>query len=190
VALTYAALFTEPTTRCIAIAARAVRQEDEGEAAANEMQEMLARHEGAPWYPEARATWDSWTERVLAATDSSEVDAMMSEVLPLYTADPERPRVKRMIEAWRRSGACDLAAVKAWEGGMWQRIDVRPLLGQVRAPTLVITGALDMICGPAHTAPIIEAIPGARSVRVEDSGHFVPTEAPEAFREAVLAFVG
>jgi pimeloyl-ACP methyl ester carboxylesterase len=59
---------------------------------------------------------------------------------------------------------------------------------QVRAPTLLITGALDVICGPAHTAPIIEAIPGARSVRVEESGHFVPTEAPEAFREAVLAF--
>lgn len=190
VALTYAALFPEVTSRCIAIAARAVGQEEEGEAAGNEMEEMLARHEREPWYPAARATWDAWTERVLAASDSSEVDAMMSEVLPLYTADPDRPGVRRLIEDWRREGRCDLAAAKAWESGLWQTIDIRPLLAQVKAPTLVITGALDMICGPAHTAPIIDAIPGAQSVRVADSGHFVPAEAPEAFREAVLAFVG
>ncbi len=88
----------------MAIAARAVGQEEEGEAAGNEMQEMLARHDGQPWYPAARATWDAWTERVLAATDSSEVDAMMSEVLPLYTADPDRPEVRRLIEDWRREG--------------------------------------------------------------------------------------
>ena len=188
VALTYAALFPERSTRCVAIAARAVGQEEEGEAAANEMREMLARHDGAPWYAEARATWDTFTDRVLSATDSSEVDAMMASILPLYAADPERPGVKRMAEAWSRDGACDLAAVKAWESGLWQKIDIRPLLHEVRAPTLVITGALDLICGPAHTAAILEAIPEAQSVRVEDCGHFVPSEAPEVFRETVLAF--
>lgn len=56
------------------------------------------------------------------------------------------------------------------------------------APTLVITAALDLICGPAHTAAILEAIPEAQSVRVEDCGHFVPAEAPEVFRETLLAF--
>ena len=188
VALTYAALFPESTTRCVAIAARAVGQEEEGDAAANEMQEMLARHDGAPWYAEARATWDAFTDRVLSATDPSEVDSMMASILPLYTADPERPGVKRMAEAWSRDGACDLAAVKAWESGLWQKIDIRPLFRDVRAPTLVITGALDLICGPAHTAAILEAIPEAQSVRVEDCGHFVPAEAPEVFRETVLAF--
>jgi proline iminopeptidase len=188
VALTYAALFPESTTRCVAIAARAVGQEEEGDAAGNEMQEMLARHDGAPWYPEARATWDAFTDRVLSATDSLEVDSMMALILPLYTADPERPGVKRMAEAWSRDGACDLAAIKAWESGLWQKIDIRPLLRDVRAPTLVITGALDLICGPAHTAAILEAIPEAQSVRVEDCGHFVPAEAPEVFRQTVLAF--
>jgi pimeloyl-ACP methyl ester carboxylesterase len=188
VALTYAALFPDPSTRCIAIAGRVVGEDEQGEAAADEMERMLDRHAGAPWYPSARATWDAWTERVLAATDSSEVDHMMAEVLPLYTADPERPGVKRAIEAWRTEARCNLAAAKAWEGGLWQTIDARPLLPRIRCPTLLLVGELDLICGPAHAGPILEAIPDVRLVSVPDCGHFVPIESPELFREAVLSF--
>ena len=137
--------------------------------------------------PEARATWDALTERVLSATDSSEVDAMMASILPLYTADPERPGVKRMAEAWSRSGACDLAAGQ----GLGERPvaeDRRPAAARtVRAPTLVITGALDMICGPAHTAPISRRSQG----RGPSASRTVATSSersPEVFREAVLAF--
>jgi proline iminopeptidase len=188
VALTYAALFPDATTRCVAIAARVLGEEGQGEDAGAEMEQMLARHDGAPWYPSARATWDGWTERVLAATDPSEVDHMMSEVLPLYTADPERPRVKRAIEAWRRDARSDLAAAKAWESGLWQTIDARPLLGRIRCPTLLLVGALDMVCGPAHAGPILDGVADVRLVVAPDCGHFVPTEAPEVFRESVLEF--
>jgi len=188
VALTTAALYPESTKRCIAIAARAVGEDEQDEAAEQEMELMLARHQDAPWYESARATWDSWTERALAATDAAEIDAMMAEVFPLYTADPERPRVRRLIEAYRTEGESDLAAVRAWEDGLWQTIDVRPLLGDVRCPTLLLVGELDLICGPAHSHAIAEAIPQARVVVVPDSGHFIPAEAPEAFRAAVLSF--
>lgn len=190
VALTTAALYPESTKRCIAIAARAVGEDEQGEEAEQEMELMLARHQDASWYESARATWDSWTERALAATDAAEIDAMMAEVLPLYTADPERPRVRRLIEAYRTEGKSDLAATRAWEDGLWQTIDVRPLLGDVRCPTLLLAGELDLICGPAHSHAIAEAIPQARVVVVPDSGHFIPAEAPEAFRAAVLSFCG
>src|SRR4029079_4920078 len=62
VALTTAALYPESTKRCIAIAARAVGEDEQGEEAEQEMELMLARHRDAPWYESARATWDSWTE--------------------------------------------------------------------------------------------------------------------------------
>ena len=188
VALTYAALFPDVAARCIAIAARAVGEEEQGAEAEEEMEQMLARHRDAPWYESARATWDSWTERALAATDAAELDAMMTEVLPLYTAHPERPGVRRLIEVWRRESESDLAATKAWEGGLYQTIDVRPLLGDVRCPTLLLVGELDLICGPAHSEPIARAVPDAEVVIVPDSGHFIPAEAPDAFREAVLSF--
>jgi pimeloyl-ACP methyl ester carboxylesterase len=190
VALTYAALFPDVAVRCIAIAARAVGEDEQGAEAEHEMERMLARHQDAPWYESARATWDSWTERALAATDAAEVDAMMAEVLPLYTAHPDRPGVRRLIESWRNEAETDLAATKAWEGGLYQTIDVRPLLGDIRCPTLLVVGELDLICGPAHIKPIARAVPNAHVVIVPDSGHFVPAEAPDAFREAVVSFAG
>jgi proline iminopeptidase len=188
VALTYSALFQDAAARCIAIAARAVGEDEQGDEAEQEMELMLSRHADAPWYESARATWDSWTERVLAATDASEVDAMMAEVLPFYTAHAERPGVRRMIDTWRREAVTDLAAVKAWEDGLFQTIDIRPLLDDVRCPTLLLVGALDLICGPAHSETLARAIPDAEVVTIPDSGHFIPAEAPEAFRDAVISF--
>jgi proline iminopeptidase len=190
VALTYASLFPEATTRCISVASRAIGAELEGADAAAEMQAFLARHEHQPWYPRAREVWDSWTERVLAADDAGEVDAMMAAILPLYTADPDRPAVRAMIEEWRRGMRSDLAALKVWESGLYQRIDVRPLLSGIACPTLVLVGALDMICGPAQGRLIAAEVPRAELVIVPESGHFIGAEAPDDFRRAVIEFAG
>jgi proline iminopeptidase len=188
VALTYASLYPETTTRCISVAARAVGEEIEGEEAAAEMQAFLGRHSNQPWYPAARRTWDEWTERVLAAEDAREVDAMMAEVLPLYTADPDRPGVQAMVEEWRRDMKSDLAAIKAWESGLYQTIDVRPLLANIQCPTLVLVGALDLICGPAQGRLIADSVPRAELVIVPESGHFIAAEAPESFRHEIVKF--
>jgi proline iminopeptidase len=188
VALTFASLFGASTVRCISVASRAIGAEIEGEDAAAEMRAFLDRHSHEPWYPTARRTWDEWTERVLAADDPREVDEMMAEVLPLYMAHPERPNLQSLIETWRRDMRSDLAAMRAWESGLWQRIDVRPLLGKIACRTLVLAGALDMICGPAHGRVIADAIPGAELVVIPDSGHFIAAEAPERFRAEILRF--
>jgi pimeloyl-ACP methyl ester carboxylesterase len=190
VALTYAALFQEATTRCIAIATRVTGEEVAGDEAAEEMQELLARHSDAPWFPEAKEVWDNWTGRVLAATEGREVDEMMATVLPLYTADPKRPGVARTIEAWRSEASTNLDAVKVWESGLYQRIDVRPLLKDVHAPTLVLAGELDLICGPVHARALGAALPHATVVIIPDCGHFIGAEAPVEFTKAILAFAG
>jgi proline iminopeptidase len=190
VALTYASLYPDATTRCISIAARAIGEEIEGAEAAAEMQSFLARHSNEPWYPEARKVWDEWTDRVLAAEDAREVDAMMAQVLPLYTAHPDRPGVQAMIEEWRRDMKSDLAALKVWEAGLWQRIDARPLLADIQCPTLVLVGALDLICGPTQGRLIADTVPGAQLVTVPDSGHFIAAEAPESFRREIIKFAG
>ncbi len=190
VALAYASLYPQATTRCISVASRAVGEELDGEEAADEMQAFLDRHSQQPWYPAARRTWDEWTERVLAAENAGEVDAMMAEVLPLYTADPTLPRVQAMIDEWRRDMKTDLVAVKVWESGLWQRIDARPLLANIQCPTLVLVGALDLLCGPTQGRLIAAAVPGAELVVVPDSGHFIAAEAPESFRREVVRFAG
>jgi proline iminopeptidase len=189
VALSYAALFPGATRVCISVSGRVVGSEVESEEAAAEMQTFLERHSHQPWYASARKTWDDWTDRVLATDDSREVDAMMAEVLPLYTADPDRPEVQKMIEQFRREMQSDLAAIKVWESGLWQRIDVRPLLSEIKCPTLILVGELDMICGPTQGRVIADAVADAEMVRIPGSGHFVGVEQPERFREEIISFV-
>jgi proline iminopeptidase len=190
VALTYASLYPESATRCIAVSARVVGDEIEDDDAAAEMEAFLARHSHQPWYPSARAVWDEWTDRALAAEDPREVDAMMAAVLPLYTADPERPGVTAMIVEWRRDMHSDLAAIKVWESGLWQRIDARPLLAEIGCPTLVLVGEFDLICGPTQGRLIARTVPDAELVIVPDAGHFIAAEAPDAFADEIVKFAG
>ena len=192
VALTYAALFPAHTRRCIAVDAFGFGTEldqAEGGAAAAEMEAMLQRHSGSPWFVEARANWDSWTERVLAATDHHTVDEMMRAVLPLYCAHPDREDVAGVIEETRPRIVMDLAAVQAWEGGLYQSIDLAPLLAEIACPTLVLTGELDIIGGPAQARRIAASVRGADLATIADCGHFPSIEAPQQYRRAILSWV-
>jgi pimeloyl-ACP methyl ester carboxylesterase len=188
-ALTYAAMYPESVQACIAVAPFGVgteQDQDEGGDAAAEMEAMLARHEGAAWYGEAKAVWDGWTERVLATDDPADVESMLATVMPLYTAHPDRPDVRAALEGFSTHLASDLVASKAWEGGLFQQIDLRPILGQVRASVLVVAGELDLICGPAQARPIAEALPNSTLALIPDCGHIPSIESPDLFRSTVV----
>lgn len=191
-ALSYAALFPEAVSACVAVAGFGIGPEtatEEATAAEAQYEAALARHAGAPWYGEARAVMDAWTERVLATDDPHEVEEMMGAALPLYTAHPDRPDVAKSLDSMRGLLVADLAAAKAWENGLYQTIDLRPFLARIRCPTLIVAGDLDFLCGPAQARPIADAVRGSRLVEIPDSGHFPCFEAPDAYKQAVLSFL-
>jgi proline iminopeptidase len=192
-ALTYAELFPESTTACIAVAGFGVGQEadaEEGGAAEAESEALLQRHAGAAWYAEARQVMDEWTERVLAATDPAEMESMMATVLPLYVAEPARPEVAAGLAAFGRVMKANLAAGKAWESGLFQSVDLRPLASRITSPTLIVAGELDFICGPAQARPLADAIAGSRLVLIPGCGHLLSLEAPGEYRQAIVDFLG
>ncbi len=59
------------------------------------------------------------------------------------------------------------------------RPDLRPFLGQVACPTLVVAGDADGICPPALQEEMAAAIPGARLERLSRCGHMSTLETPE-----------
>ena len=61
-------------------------------------------------------------------------------------------------------------------------------LGEVRAPTLVIAGALDTVAGD-RAREVAAGIPGARLAVIDAVGHTPHLEAPDAFRRLTLAFL-
>jgi 3-oxoadipate enol-lactonase len=57
-------------------------------------------------------------------------------------------------------------------------------LGQLRVPTLVITGDQDRLVPPANSRQLARLIPGARLLELPGAGHVFPVERP---RETVIA---
>ncbi|MCR4860465.1 MAG: alpha/beta hydrolase, partial [Bacteroidales bacterium] len=57
----------------------------------------------------------------------------------------------------------------------------------IQAPTLVLAGDRDMI-KESHTRLIAVRIPGAR-LQIIPGDHFIASKQPDAFNEAVLAFL-
>jgi pimeloyl-ACP methyl ester carboxylesterase len=66
--------------------------------------------------------------------------------------------------------------------------DTRDRLHEIGVPTLVVVGAVDLLCPPRHSREIAERIPGARLVEVPDQAHQPFQEGPEAFNALALEF--
>jgi pimeloyl-ACP methyl ester carboxylesterase len=189
VALAYAASFPQVTRRCMTVGAFAVGVEHVAAQAEAQMTRALARHTSAPWYPEAYAVLERWTERVLAATDHTEVDAMLATVAPFYFAHPERPAMAEYIAAFRRDTVTDLCAIQTWEAGLYQRADLRHLFARIHCSLLVIAGDVDFIGGLPQAQAIWQGVPQASLAVVPDCGHFVFAESPTLFRQMVIEWM-
>jgi pimeloyl-ACP methyl ester carboxylesterase len=191
-ALTYSALFPDEVVACVAVAAFGIGPDTDtadADGAEADYERALARHAGADWYPEARTVMDEWTQRVLATDDPHEVERMMQLVLPLYTAHSDHSEVAASLAAMSRHLTTDLAATKAWEGGLYQTIDLRPVLTKIKTRTLVVAGELDFLCGPAQARPICEATAGARLEIIPGCGHMPAVESPRAYHDVVDRFL-
>jgi proline iminopeptidase len=82
--------------------------------------------------------------------------------------------------SWRHS---------AYSEREWPTFDARAKLASIRARSLVLAGAHDML-PPDRVREIADGIPGARCEVFATSGHFAPLEEPEAFVRTVVEFVG
>lgn len=60
---------------------------------------------------------------------------------------------------------------------------------RVVAPTMLITSDADLLVAPDAAERLAASIDGCRHERVDDSGHTIPIEQPERWRELVLDFL-
>jgi pimeloyl-ACP methyl ester carboxylesterase len=133
-----------------------------------------------PGEPEA-AVIPAAFEQAETATDDEGVSAGLRAVIPAYFADYWRRRAEyapfvKGLRAWSEpAGAEDPAP-----------FDLRPRLAEITAPTVVIAGAHDFLCGQPWAGMLHSGIPGSHLVVLPDSGHFGHIEQPEEFLKAVL----
>jgi pimeloyl-ACP methyl ester carboxylesterase len=131
----------------------------------------------------APAVWDFFTT-ILAAPrwpDEQLKDFLHPERFPEW---PDRYRVQMRYRGFRRARLSELMANAAVDQGEEiQRV------GQHPRRVLVIWGKQDTQVPVEESASLLEAMPRARFVPVEESGHLPQWEQPDIFNETLIDFL-
>lgn len=109
---------------------------------------------------------------------ASSIDASIERWYPATSVvtDEVREHTRQMLRANDLDSY--LVAYEVFATGDRQ---VAPLLPQISAPTLAITGELDPGSTPAMSERLAQLIPNARAVIVPDTRHMLPVEREDAF---------
>ena len=151
-------------------------------AALERVSAAMDRRQGELWYAEVRTLIDS---DEVEATDE-EAMANLLAILPMY--------FHRWGETAQRFVATlSDAGFHSRVGPAWAEeqaaMDLRPELGQIAAPTLVVAGEDDFICDVVSAREMAGAIPGAQLATIPEAGHFPWVEQPTAFRAVLDRFL-
>ena len=73
--------------------------------------------------------------------------------------------------------------------GFMRRLDLRPELSAITAPTLIIAGRHDWICAPEFSEEIHRLIPGSDLRIFAESAHSIGGDEPQQFLDAVVGFI-
>lgn len=103
-------------------------------------------------------------------------------------AQPVAPAHRALADwAAREFAANDSEAI----GAVWASLvgqDVRALLAGIRHPTLIVHGARSQLYGADTADHLVAALPHARAVRFEGSGHAPHLEEPDLFNRTLEDF--
>jgi 3-oxoadipate enol-lactonase len=127
-----------------------------------------------------------WYERAAAVREAGSVEVVADAVVANWLtpefaeANPEiRARLRRMLVSSPPDGYAECCEAIA-------RMDLRPELAEVQAPTLVIGGERDNAAPVSeHGAVIAEGIPGAR-LELVPAAHIANVEQPAAVLDLIL----
>jgi pimeloyl-ACP methyl ester carboxylesterase len=182
VAIVWAASHPQSVERLI-LAGTATRFTDEVRRA---RAERVASHAGQPYFEDAVAALQA--QQAGEYSSDEQLMSLYERAGPLFA--PPGEDVTPVIEALRAAGI-KADAIKHFNEHIAADMDLRPLLAQIEAPTLVIAGERDAFGGPM-TQEIAGALPNATAVTIAGADHFPFLEPSHAaaWSRAVLEFLG
>jgi proline iminopeptidase len=182
VAMEYAARHPERVERLILASALARFAPQQVSA----METAMAARRAERWYADAVAALEA--EQAGNFATDEELGELAVRELPFYFAhygDAERAYVDTL-----RADVPNADTLRFFNQEIFPVFDLRPQLARIEAPTLVIAGEEDFITGPVCADEIAAGIADVEKVVLPGIGHFLFVEGPEAWRDAVLAFLG
>ncbi|MGY1843400.1 3-oxoadipate enol-lactonase [Modestobacter sp. SYSU DS0875] len=128
-------------------------------------------------------SWEDRARTVRAQGTKVIAEPVVSRWLtPAYAAaHPDLvARLQAMVEAADDEGYAGCCGAIA-------RMDQRPDLGRVTAPTLVVSGADDLAVPPEHQRVIAEGVPGAKLLSLSPAAHLANLEQVAQVSDALIA---
>ncbi len=114
--------------------------------------------------------------------------AVIFDELPFYFATyPDE--IRRVAEDWANRTRYSAALSSWWSVNQMPLYDVRPRLGELRIPTLILSGRHDRVCSLNQAQIMEQGIPGARLVVFEKSGHMPQMEETARYTQTVGDFL-
>ena len=132
----------------------------------------------------------AWAERAQTVRDTGGTEAIADAVVDRWVT-PEHAAARPEVRAWLRKmliGAAPEGYAACCDA--IQHMDLRPLLGRIEAPTLVISGAEDQAAPPDHQRQLADAIAGARYEVLSPAAHIAPVEQADAVNALILEHLG
>jgi len=152
---------------------------------APERLDRLVLSNTAPWLGPA-PQWDELIRRLLAGDDMSVMaDMFMRNWFPPAMLERDHGTVDKFRAMVLATPAAGLAGSFA----VVRDSDLRPVLGLIDVPTLVIGGLDDKVTLASHSEAIAAAIPGAELVLLPGV-HMLNVEQPAEFVRALSRFLG
>lgn len=134
--------------------------------------------------PEAAAARRATAEKVRAEGPRIVVEAMAPKMLSPGNADAAMlAAVRGFMSPLTREGVIGALL------GMAERRDATGTLGRIDVPTLVVTGADDVLIPPAESERMARAIPRARLEILPDAGHLVSYEREAEFNRLLAEWL-
>jgi pimeloyl-ACP methyl ester carboxylesterase len=142
-----------------------------------------------PWSPEVRRAWEEEED----ALERGDLDAAVEVNLRTWVDGPGRephevdPGVRDLVAGMQRRAF----ELERPDGGPEEELEesAAARLAEIRVPTLVLVGALDVPDMLAISERIAAEVPGAERVVVDGGAHMVTMERPDQVNEPLLAFL-
>jgi pimeloyl-ACP methyl ester carboxylesterase len=122
-----------------------------------------------------QGTWATWQQEVRRGNFNNLIEKFPDNVHPKKRNDPT---LRGTILNMAREIGPDIFVTQLQ--ALASRIDSRPFLSKIKCPTLLIAGRQDIVTPVAFHEEIHALVPQSLLVPVEDCGHYVPLEQPQA----------
>lgn len=115
------------------------------------------------------------------------LEAVVASWLPPMMAPDADPAARAQMEAIVRRASP--AILERQQTALLTRPDHEPALTAIACPTLIAAGRLDITSTPESNAALAARLPGSTLAIVEEAGHMLPVERPDALTELLVALI-